>query len=82
MDDRVIPLLEEIRDLQRQQVQNSALALERQAEGVRRQTEALARARRAQRAVWVALALIIAVVVVISVVEWAYIWHRLGAIGR
>ena len=44
-DDRVIPLLEEIRDLQRQQVDAYARALRNQEEALGRQRQIVGRAR-------------------------------------
>jgi len=68
-DDRVVRLLEEIRDLQRQQVEtygrvlsNQQVALQQQREGMRRPRKLL-----------VALGLVIAIVLVIVLVLLSYV---------
>ena len=70
--DRAIQLLEEIRDLQRQQVASYQQALRNQEEAVRAQREAMARGRRLQ----VALGIVIAVVLVIVVLLLRYVLQR------
>jgi hypothetical protein len=59
MDDQAIVLLTEIRDLQRQQVQNSTTALERQGEALRRQADAIARNGRGQKILGLLVAVLI-----------------------
>ena len=70
--DRAIQLLEEIRDLQRQQVASYQQALRNQEEAVRAQREAMARGRKLQ----VALGIVIAVVLVIVVLLLRYVLQR------
>ena len=70
--DRVIQLLEEIRDLQRQQVDSQQLALRNQQEAIRAQQEAMARGRKLQ----IALGLVIAVVLVTVLLLLRYVIQR------
>ena len=70
--DRVIQLLEEIRDLQRELVASYQQALRNQAEAVRAQRDAIARGRKLQAA----LGIVIAVVLVIVVLLLRYVLRR------
>ena len=70
--DRVIQLLEEIRALQRQQVDAQQQALRNQADAIRAQQEAMARGRRLQTA----LGVVIAVVLVMVLVLLRYVIQR------
>lgn len=64
-EDRVVHLLEEIRDLQRRHIDAYARALANQEESVRMQREAIARARKLQGAVAIAIALVLITVIVL-----------------
>jgi hypothetical protein len=64
-DDRVVRLLEEIRDLQRQQVEAYGRAITNQQEAIRAQQEAIANARKLQKAVAIVIILVILVVLVL-----------------
>ncbi len=64
-EDRVVRLLEEIRDLQRQQVDAYGRALANQQEAVRAQREAIAKARRLQAAVGLVIILVLVIVLVL-----------------
>jgi DNA-binding protein H-NS len=70
--DRVIQLLEEIRALQRQQVDAQQQALRNQADAIRAQQEAMARGRRLQTA----LGVVIAVVLIMVLVLLRYVIQR------
>lgn len=70
--DRVIQLLEEIRALQRQQVDAQQQALRNQEHAIRAQQEAMARGRRLQTA----LGVVIAVVLVMVLVLLRYVIQR------
>jgi hypothetical protein len=63
-EDRVVRLLEEVRDLQRQQVEAYARALANQQESVRMQREGLGRARRLLAVVGVITVLVLITVLV------------------
>jgi len=73
MDDRTIALLAEIRDLQRQQLENSSKALERQAEAIQRQKELLGRTRRGQKFL-VGLVLVLILLYLLPFIGWATGW--------
>jgi DNA-binding protein H-NS len=70
--DRVIHLLEEIRALQRQQVDAQQQALCNQQEAIRAQQEGMARGRRLQAA----LGIVIAIVLVMVLVLLRYVVQR------
>jgi hypothetical protein len=70
--DRVIQLLDEIRALQRQQVDAQQQALRNQEDAIRAQQEAMARGRRLQTA----LGVVIAVVLVMVLVLLRYVIQR------
>ena len=70
--DRVIQLLEEIRALQRQQVEGQQQALRNQQEAIRAQQEAVARGRRLQAA----LGIVIAVGLIIVLVLLRFVLQR------
>lgn len=70
--DRVVQLLEEIRALQRQQVDGQQQALRNQQDAIRAQQEAMARGRRLQTA----LGVVIAVVLVMVLVLLRYVIQR------
>lgn len=70
--DRVIQLLEEIRALQREQVDAQQQALRNQEDAIRAQQEAMARGRRLQTA----LGVVIAVVLVMVLVLLRYVIQR------
>lgn len=63
-EDRVVRLLEEVRDLQRQQVEAYARALTNQQESVRMQREGLGRARKLLAVVGVITVLVLITVLV------------------
>ena len=63
-EDRVVRLLEEVRDLQRQQVEAYARALANQLESVRMQREGLGRARKLLAVVGVITVLVLITVLV------------------
>ncbi|MGH7527973.1 MAG: hypothetical protein ACREMX_14865 [Gemmatimonadales bacterium] len=65
-DDRVVRLLEELRDLQRQHAQNYQEALRNQAESIQLQRSAVGRMRALMVAV--SIALVLAVVAVLALV--------------
>ena len=64
-NDRVVRLLEEIRELQRQQVEAYARALRNQEEAVRLQREGISRARKALAAVGVTIAIVFVMVLIL-----------------
>jgi hypothetical protein len=64
-EDRLARLLEEIRDLQRQQVEAYARALTNQQEALRLQREGLGRARKLLAAVGVVIAIVLVMVLVL-----------------
>ncbi len=64
-EDRVVRLLEEVRDLQRQQVEAYARALSNQEEALRRQREGVGRARKFLAGVGVILLIVLAIVVLL-----------------
>jgi hypothetical protein len=64
-DDRIARLLEEIRDLQRQQVEAYGRAVANQQEAIRAQKEAIANARKLQLAVGIVIIFVILVVLVL-----------------
>ena len=64
-EDRVVRLLEEVRDLQRQQVEAYARALGNQEEALRRQREGMGRARRLLAGVGVVLLVLLILVLVL-----------------
>jgi t-SNARE complex subunit (syntaxin) len=64
-DDRVARVLEEIRDLQRQQVEAYGRALANQQEAVQMQREGLARARKMFAWVGVVIAIVLVMVLVL-----------------
>jgi hypothetical protein len=64
-DDRIARLLEEIRDLQRQQVEAYGRAVANQQESIRAQKEAIANARKLQLAVGIVIIFVILVVLVL-----------------
>ena len=64
-EDRIARLLEEIRDLQRQQVEAYGRALENQQEAIRVQREGIARARKLLGAVGVVIAIVLVMVLVL-----------------
>ena len=70
--DRVIQLLEEIRTLQRRQVDAQQQALRNQEDAIRAQQEAMARGRKLQTA----LGVVIAVVLVMVLVLLRYVIQR------
>lgn len=70
--DHVIRLLEEIRDLQRQQVEASQEALRNQADAIRTQREGMARARR----LLPVLGLVIFIILVIVLVLLRFVLQR------
>ena len=64
-EDRVVQLLEEIRDLQRRQVEAYGRALENQQDAIRRQADATRRARRLLAAIGVVIAIVLVMVLVL-----------------
>jgi cell division protein FtsL len=68
-EDRVIRLLEEIRDLQRQQLEAYGRALENQQEAIRMQRQGIGRARK----LMAGIAAVIAIVLVIVLLLLRYI---------
>jgi hypothetical protein len=64
-DDRVVRLLEEIRDLQRQQVEAYGRVLSNQEEAMRRQREGLGRARKLLAGVGVLILIVLVIVLVL-----------------
>ena len=64
-EERVARLLEEIRDLQRQQVEACGRALENQQEAIRMQREGIARPRKLLAGVTVIIAIVFVIVVVL-----------------
>ena len=64
-EDRIARLLEEIRDLQRQQVDAYARALSNQEQALRMQQQGLGRARKLLAAVGVVLVIVLVIVVVL-----------------
>lgn len=70
--DDIIRLLEEIRDLQRQQVEAARQALRNQADAIRSQREGMARARR----LLPALGLVIIIILVIVLVLLRFVLQR------
>ena len=64
-DDRVVRLLEEVRDLQRQQVEAYGRALSNQEEALRRQREGIGRVRKLLAAVGIILLILLVIVVVL-----------------
>jgi hypothetical protein len=64
-EDRVVRLLEEVRDLQRQQVEAYARALGNQEEALSRQRAGVGRARKLLAGVGIILLILLAVVVVL-----------------
>lgn len=64
-EDRVVRLLEEIRDLQRQQVEAYGRAITNQQESIRAQKEAIANARKLQLAAGIVIIFVILVVLVL-----------------
>lgn len=64
-EDRVVRLLEEVRDLQRQQVEAYARALGNQQESVQMQREAIARGRKLQGAVGIVIVIVLVTVIVL-----------------
>jgi hypothetical protein len=64
-DDRIARLLEEIRDLQRQQVEAYGRAVANQQESIRAQKQAIANARKLQLAVGIVIIFVILVVLVL-----------------
>jgi cell division protein FtsL len=64
-EDRVIRLLEEIRDLQRQQLQASGRALENQQEAIRMQREGVGRARKLLAAIGAVIAIVLVIVLLL-----------------
>jgi preprotein translocase subunit SecF len=63
--DRVIELLEEIRALQRQQVEGQQQALRNQQEAIRAQHVAMARGRKLQAALGIVIAVVLITVLVL-----------------
>ncbi len=61
-EDRSVRLLEEIRDLQRQQLEAYGRALANQQDALRIQREGLGRARRLLAGVWVVIVVILVIV--------------------
>jgi hypothetical protein len=64
-EDRMVRLLEEIRDLQRQQVEAYGRVLSNQEEALRRQREGMGRARKLLAGVGLAILLVLVIVVVL-----------------
>lgn len=64
-EDRVTRLLEEIRDLQRQQLQAYGPALENQQEAVRMQREGVGRARKLLAAIGAIIAIVLVIVLLL-----------------
>lgn len=64
-EDRVVRLLEEIRDLQHRQVEAYGRALENQQEALRRQQVGVARARKLLAAIGVVIAIVLVIVLVL-----------------
>jgi type VI protein secretion system component VasF len=73
-EDRLVRVLEEIRDLQRRQVEAYARALANQEEALRGQRENMVRARRALGAV----AVIIVIVLVMVLILLRYVLRHYG----
>lgn len=71
-DDRVLRLLEEIRDLQRQQVEAAHQVLQNQQDAIRTQREGMARARR----LLPVLAGVVAIILVIVLVLLRFVLRR------
>lgn len=71
-DERLLRVLEEIRDLHRQQVEASQQVLRNQADAIRTQREAVARARR----LLPALAIVIAIILVIVIILLRFVLQR------
>jgi hypothetical protein len=64
-EDRLVPLLEEIRDLLRQQVEAYGRALSNQQEAVRIQREAMGRARKLLAGLALVIVLVLGIVLVL-----------------
>ena len=64
-EDRVVQLLEEIRELQHRQVEAYGRALENQQEALRRQAEATRRGRRLLAGIGVVIAIVLVTVLVL-----------------
>ncbi len=64
-EDRVVQLLEEIRELQHRQVEAYGRALENQQEALRRQADATRRARRLLAGIGVVIAIVLVIVLVL-----------------
>lgn len=74
MDDRLAEQLDEIRDLLKQQLANSTLALERQNDAIKRQAESVARARKGQRGLTIVVCIGLGIYLLSIIVPWAMIW--------
>jgi hypothetical protein len=64
-DDRVVRVLEQIRDLQRQQVEAYARALANQEEAIRTQRDNMGRARKALAGVGVIIVIVLVMVLIL-----------------
>ena len=64
-EDRIVRLLEEIRDLQRQHLQAYGRALENQQEALRVQREGVGRARKLQAVVGVVIVIVLVIVLLL-----------------
>jgi t-SNARE complex subunit (syntaxin) len=71
-DDRVLRLLSEIRDLQRQQVEAAHQVLQNQQDAIRAQRDGMARARR----LLPVLAIVVAIILVIVLVLLRFVLRR------
>jgi hypothetical protein len=69
-DDRIIQLLEEIRDIGKQNAENYKLALARQEEAIQFQKKALGRVR----TILMVVAILIILLVAVPVVSWGVGW--------
>jgi cell division protein FtsL len=69
-DERIIQLLEEIRDIGKQNAENYKLALARQEEAIQLQKKALGRVR----TVIMIIALVLVLLVAVPVISWGSAW--------
>lgn len=69
-DERIIQLLEEIRDIGKQNLENYKLALARQEEAIQLQKKALGRVR----TVIIAVVIVLILMVAVPLISWASGW--------
>ena len=69
MTDRTDALLAELVELQKRQIANQESMMARQAEAVVRQQEALGRQRKFNRSMWIFIAVIIAMILVVPLLN-------------